>query len=107
MVPYPRLEFAPVSFMAFDVLEVGTKDLIAEPYRERRHILEELELNGSHWRTPAIRIGEGTALFEATKEMGLEGVVAKRLDSRYRPGLRSKAWTKTKRCQTRNFALLG
>jgi bifunctional non-homologous end joining protein LigD len=39
--------------------------------------------------------------------MGLEGVVAKRLDSRYRPGIRSKVWTKTKHWQQRTFALLG
>lgn len=39
--------------------------------------------------------------------MGLEGVVAKRLDSKYRPGIRSRAWTKTKHFQQRTFALLG
>ena len=95
-----------VCFMAFDVLEVGGKDLIDEPYRERRRILEQLNISGPHWCTPEIHIGEGAALFDATKEMGLEGVVAKRLDSRYRPGLRSKSWTKTKHFQTRTFALL-
>ncbi|HEX2294751.1 MAG TPA: hypothetical protein VHN37_05520 [Actinomycetota bacterium] len=96
-----------VCFMAFDVLEVGGKELIDDPYRERRRILEELNFNGSHWCTPEMHIGEGAALFAATREMGLEGVVAKRLDSRYRPGLRSKSWTKTKHFQTRTFALLG
>ena len=97
----------PVCFMAFDVLEVGGKELIDEPYRERRRMLEELGLSGPHWCIPEIHVGEGAALFAATKEMGLEGVVAKRLDSRYRPGFRSKSWTKTKHFQTRNFALLG
>ena len=47
------------------------------------------------------------ALFAATKAMGLEGVVTKRLDSRYQPGVRSRAWTKTKHFQKRTFALLG
>lgn len=96
-----------VCFMAFDALEVGGKDVIDQPYQERRRILEDLELSGPHWCTPEIHIGQGAALFDATKEMGLEGVVAKRLDSRYRPGIRSKAWTKTKHFQTRTFALLG
>lgn len=54
-----------------------------------------------------MHVGAGSALFAATKEMGLEGVVAKRLDSRYRPGIRSRSWTKTKHFQTRTFALLG
>jgi bifunctional non-homologous end joining protein LigD len=95
-----------VCFMAFDALEVGGRELI-EPYRERRRIVEELDINGHHWCTPEIHVGEGAALFAATKQMGLEGVVAKRLDSRYRPGLRTKSWIKTKHFQTRNFALLG
>lgn len=96
-----------VCFMAFDVLEIGGRSLIDEPYRQRRQVLEDLDLNGSHWCTPEIHVGDGAALFAATKEMGLEGVVAKRLDSRYRPGLRSRSWTKTKHFQTRTFALLG
>lgn len=103
-----RGSFTPaVCFMAFDVLEVGGRQVIDEPYRERRGSLEELNISGPHWCTPEIHVGEGAALFAATKEMGLEGVVAKRLDSRYRPGLRSRSWTKTKHFQTRNFALLG
>jgi bifunctional non-homologous end joining protein LigD len=94
-------------FMAFDVLEVGGQALIDRPYRERREILEDLSISGPHWCTPEIHIGDGAALFAATKRMGLEGVVAKRLDSRYQPGVRSRAWTKTKHFQVRTFALLG
>ena len=96
-----------VCFMAFDVLDVRGRPVIDEPYRERRRILEELELDGRHWCTPEIHIGDGAALFAATKVMGLEGIVAKRLDSRYYPGSRSRSWTKTKHFQTRTFALLG
>jgi bifunctional non-homologous end joining protein LigD len=97
----------PVCFMAFDILEKDGELLIEKSYRERRRLLEELELFNPHWCAPEIHVGDGQALFDATKEMGLEGVVAKRLDSKYRPGIRSKAWTKTKHFQTRNFALLG
>jgi bifunctional non-homologous end joining protein LigD len=98
---------APVCFMAFDLLEHNGSSLVDLPYRERRKILEALELNGSHWHMPESQVGEGAALFTATKEMGLEGVVAKHLDSRYRPGIRSRSWIKTKHMQTRTFALLG
>jgi bifunctional non-homologous end joining protein LigD len=99
---------ARVCFMAFDVLQLRGEDtLIDRPYRARHEVLEDLSLNGPNWCTPEIHIGEGEALFAATKRMGLEGVVAKRLDSRYQPGVRSKAWTKTKHFQRRTFALLG
>jgi bifunctional non-homologous end joining protein LigD len=94
-------------FMAFDVLQLGDEALIDRPYRDRRRILEDLSLSGRHWCTPDIHIGDGAALFAATKAMGLEGVVAKRLDSRYQPGVRSRAWTKCKHFQKRTFALLG
>ena len=97
----------PVCFMAFDVLQQDDRVLLDEPYRERRRVLEDMELFGPHWCTPESRVGEGEALFATTKEMGLEGVVAKRLDSKYRAGIRSRSWTKTKHFQTRSFALLG
>ena len=97
----------PVCFMAFDVLQLDDRLLLDEPYRERRRVLEDMELIGPQWCTPESRVADGEALFRATKEMGLEGVVAKRLDSKYRPGIRSRAWTKTKHFQTRSFALLG
>lgn len=97
----------PVCFMAFDLLRLDDGLLVDETYSTRRRLLEHLELSGSHWCTPLAHVAEGEALFAATKEMGLEGVVAKRVDSRYRPGLRSGAWTKTKHFQSRTFALLG
>jgi hypothetical protein len=98
---------ARLCFMAFDVLELDGEALIDRPYRERRGILEELSFAGPNWGTPEAHIREGAALFAATKRMGLEGVVAKRLDSLYRPGIRSRAWTKMKHWQERTFALLG
>jgi bifunctional non-homologous end joining protein LigD len=66
------------------------------PYTERRAELEALDLNGDNWRTPSHHVGDGEAMFAASKEQGLEGVVAKRLDSRYEPGGRSGAWLKIK-----------
>jgi len=97
----------PVCYMTFDILSLDGDVLVDKTYRERRQILEDLELSGPNWCTPEKHVADGQALFEATKEMGLEGVVAKRLDSRYRPGIRSRSWIKTKHFQTRTFALLG
>jgi bifunctional non-homologous end joining protein LigD len=69
--------------------------------------LEALDLNGPFWCTPPSYVGDGASLFAATRERGLEGVVAKRVDSRYRPGIRSRACTKTTHMQVLTFALLG
>jgi bifunctional non-homologous end joining protein LigD len=66
------------------------------PYEDRRAALEELGLEGPGWRVPAAHAGEGRALLEATAAQGLEGVVAKRLDSRYEAGRRGGTWVKVK-----------
>jgi bifunctional non-homologous end joining protein LigD len=96
-----------VCFMAFDVIQRGDEVLIDRPYRERRSLLEDLDFDGPYWCTPPSHVGDGDSMFSATKAMGLEGVVAKRVDSRYRPGIQSRSWIKTKHFQKRNFALLG
>jgi bifunctional non-homologous end joining protein LigD len=62
-------------------------------YRERRRILEELELDGPCCSVPEA-FEDGAALLEAVCERGLEGLVAKRLNEPYRPGERS--WPKVK-----------
>jgi hypothetical protein len=76
------------------------------PYTERRARLDDLHLNGEHWRTPAAHVGEGRTLLAATRELGLEGVIAKRLDSRYAPGRRDDGWLKIKHIH-RQEAVIG
>ncbi|MGH9002108.1 MAG: non-homologous end-joining DNA ligase, partial [Acidimicrobiia bacterium] len=66
------------------------------PYEERRRLLEDLNLNGPNWQTPPSHRGDGSTLLEATRAGGLEGVVAKRLDSTYEPGVRTRHWLKVK-----------
>ncbi|HEY4276969.1 MAG TPA: DNA ligase D [Conexibacter sp.] len=85
---------APATFIAFDLLHRDGRSLLAQPYEHRRTALAELELNGPAWRAPAFHRGHGQELLAATREQRLEGVVAKRLDSRYEPGRRSGAWVK-------------
>jgi bifunctional non-homologous end joining protein LigD len=77
------------------------------PYTERRRRLEELDLNGDNWRTPSYHVGDGAAMLKASDEQGLEGVVAKRLDSRYEPGSRSGAWLKIKNRLSQEFVIGG
>jgi bifunctional non-homologous end joining protein LigD len=86
----------PVVFQVFDVLSIGGKDVIAEPYERRRDLLAGLVEQGSNWSVPSHRVGGGRDLFEAAAERDLEGVMAKRLGTPYQPGKRTPNWRKVK-----------
>ncbi|HEX8066421.1 MAG TPA: DNA ligase D [Thermoleophilaceae bacterium] len=102
-----RAKEIPVVYAIFDLLYLDGRSLMALPYEERRARLDELGLEGPAWRTPAAHPGEGTALRAASAEQGLEGVVAKRLDSPYEPGRRTGAWVKVKNKQRRELVVGG
>ena len=85
-----------VSFVAFDVLVLEGRSVIDEPYLGRRRLLEELALGGPSWCTSSSFRGAPREAITACLEQGLEGVVLKRLDSRYTPGKRSRHWVKAK-----------
>jgi bifunctional non-homologous end joining protein LigD len=90
-------EQTPVTYLAFDVLQLDGRPLTALPYAERREILEEIMPNGGAWLSPPRFAGEDMeAVLSASVANGLEGVVIKRLDSAYDPGARSGAWRKIK-----------
>jgi len=97
----------PVVYMIFDLLYLDGRSVTSLAYRERRELLEGLELSGSLWRTPAYHSGDGRAVLTASRDQGLEGVVAKRLDSRYEPGRRSAAWVKVKNNRRQDFVVGG
>ncbi len=80
----------------FDVLSVDGTDTIELPYLDRRRLLNALVESSDNWLIPAHRVGDGAALVEATAAQQLEGVIAKRVDSVYRPGTRAKDWIKIK-----------
>ncbi|MDQ2781868.1 MAG: DNA ligase, partial [Actinomycetota bacterium] len=83
----------PVTYMAFDLLRLYGVDLTGRALTDRRATLERLELAGPHWQVPPT-FTDGEALRSATREQGLEGIVSKRLSSRYLPGVRSEEWLK-------------
>jgi bifunctional non-homologous end joining protein LigD len=89
-------------YVIFDVLSLEGEDLMRAPHSERRARLEALDLNGAYWRTPET-FDDGEALFEAVCERELEGIVAKRVDSRYRPG--ERGWIKIKNREYWRFEL--
>ncbi len=97
----------PVVYAMFDLLYLDGHSLMGLPYHERRARLEELGLGGPAWRAPANHVGQGTRLLEATRAQGLEGVVAKRLESRYEPGRRTGAWLKIKHTQRQELVIGG
>ena len=86
-------ERTPVQFLAFDLLWLeGHATVEAVRYAERRELLDGLSLAGDHWQTPPYFPGGGEFALEAAAAQGLPGVVAKRLDSPYLPGRRSRLW---------------
>jgi bifunctional non-homologous end joining protein LigD len=91
-----RMRDIPVTYVAFDLLYLDGRSTLPLPYEQRREVLDALELEGPAWRAPAYHRGEGGALLEATRKLGIEGIVAKRLDSPYEPGRRSSGWLKVK-----------
>lgn len=80
----------------FDLLYLDGEDLMPLPLSERKRRLGALALHGEAWRTVSYSVGNAAALLAASRQMGLEGLVAKRLDSRYTPGRRSPHWIKVK-----------
>jgi len=102
-----RMRDIPVTYVIFDLLYLDGHSTLALPYSERRRVLRELELEGPNWRTPAHHEGEGAALLDATKQLGVEGIVAKKLDSAYEPGRRSACWLKIKNVCTQDVVIGG
>ncbi|HEX5597502.1 MAG TPA: non-homologous end-joining DNA ligase [Micromonosporaceae bacterium] len=96
----------PVTYMIFDLLRLRGVDLTGWAYRDRRAALEELGLHGPHWAVPPM-FTDGPATWAAAGEHGLEGVLAKRLSSTYRPGVRSPDWVKVKLEVTADFVVGG
>jgi bifunctional non-homologous end joining protein LigD len=102
-----KLAEVPVAYMIFDLLWLEGHSALALPYRDRRTLLADLGLDGPGWRVPAHREGDGKLLLAAAREQGLEGVVAKRLDSAYEPGRRTRAWIKVKIVTTQDVVIGG
>jgi bifunctional non-homologous end joining protein LigD len=87
----------PVTYLVFDLLYLDGEPLLDLPYRRRRELLDQLGLHGQRWQVPPSFTGEsGAAVLAVSRQQGLEGIVAKRLASRYEPGKRSGSWRKIK-----------
>ncbi|MDX6436291.1 MAG: bifunctional non-ous end joining protein LigD [Gaiellaceae bacterium] len=97
----------PIVYYVFDVLEIEGKPVVDLPLVERRKLLEQL----LDRRNKTVRLSEtfddGEALLAAAKQQQLEGIVAKRVDSRYLPGKRTRDWLKIKTHSEQEFVVVG
>lgn len=96
----------PVSVRLFDVLQFDGRSLLEAPYDDRRALLESLDLDDPFWEIPPA-YDDGDEALDLSAAHGLEGVVAKRRQSRYLPGRRSSDWVKVKPVLTRDVILCG
>ena len=90
----------------FDCLYLDGRAIVNEPLTRRREWLEDVIKKDSAYRVSEL-VEEGMALFEAVKQMGLEGIMAKQRHSTYLPGKRSESWLKIKTRQTLECAIIG
>ncbi|MFC8923656.1 ATP-dependent DNA ligase [Cellulosimicrobium sp. NPDC057127] len=97
-----------VDLMVFDVLETGGRSLARRTYDERREVLEEI-LGGARapLHVPPAFDGDLDAAMSTSRQLGLEGVVAKRRDSTYLAGRRSQQWLKLKHAQSQEVVVVG
>jgi bifunctional non-homologous end joining protein LigD len=96
----------PVTLIVFDLLRLDGEDLTGRPLAERRKALLALGLDGPRWQVPAT-YDDGMMLMAATEQQGLEGVVSKRLDSRYHFGRRTTSWLKFPHRTTESYVVGG
>ncbi|WP_410658245.1 non-homologous end-joining DNA ligase [Amycolatopsis sp. lyj-112] len=103
------LERSPVHFFAFDVLSLDGTLLLDEPYAARRELLTSLTPSGRLVIPPGYSDDDISPdqLFDVVRQHGLEGLVAKKLDSRYYPGKRTRQWIKRALWHTQEVVIGG
>ncbi|WP_104116596.1 ATP-dependent DNA ligase [Arthrobacter sp. B1805] len=99
----------PVSLMLFDLLELDGNDLTGLEYCQRRELLEKAvdEAEDGHIQVPPALDATLEEAVEASRQLGLEGIMAKRLSSDYQPGARSSSWVKIKHVHTQEVVVVG
>lgn len=97
----------PCVFFGFDLLHFGGVDTRGAPLRNRRRWLQQCLWPDTRIQVTEAMVGEGTLMFHVAAQTGMEGIIAKRLDSRYEAGRRSRNWLKVKHVQTADFVVGG
>ncbi len=97
----------PAHLYVFDILWLDGEDLTGLPLVKRRERLKEVVTETGPVSRTYSSDGQGRAFFQAVKELGLEGMIAKKLDSTYQQAKRTKDWRKVKSLQTQDCVVLG
>ncbi len=99
----------PATFITFDLLYLGGKPVMGLSLSQRRDKLESVirELSDPHVIAADYVIEQGVRYFAGVQNAGLEGIMAKRLDSKYLPGKRTDDWLKIKVARVDVFEVLG
>ncbi|HEY5050766.1 MAG TPA: non-homologous end-joining DNA ligase [Acidothermaceae bacterium] len=97
----------PVTLLLFDIMQLDGTATTGLTYTQRRELLEGLDLTGDHVLTPPAFHDEPKTVLAASLAQGLEGVVAKAVDSTYLPGRRSPSWIKVKHEHTQEVIIGG
>ena len=98
---------AAVHFMAFDLLELGGDSVVKKHYDERRRLLAKHVRSAGEVQVPPAFDGDEDAAMRSSRELGLEGVMAKKVDSTYLPGKRSRSWIKLKHHRSQEVVVGG
>src|SRR5699024_7774079 len=91
----------------FDVLEEEEDSLLRVPYSDRRQRLRDQVSEGESIHVPDAFDGSLDDAMASSRQLGLEGVMAKRKDSVYLPGRRTRTWVKLKHAMTRDVLVVG
>jgi len=105
-IKYTASKF-PVLYVVFDILEKDGEPLLDFPLSERKKLLKEYVTEGKNVILTEHVEERGEAYFEATLKQDLEGIIAKKKNSRYAPGVRSENWLKIKKLLTCDCAIFG
>ena len=97
----------PASFVAFDCIYQGNQELVFQSLMERKHMLSTMVMEKDRIAVSRYIEKEGTALYQAAEARELEGVVAKRKESLYFMGKKTKDWIKFKRMADEEFIVAG
>jgi len=98
----------PVCYLAFDLLWLNGTSLLDLPYLRRRESLDGLGLHGAYWQVPpSFTTESGSDIQAVSLQHKLEGIMAKRIQSRYEPGRRSASWRKIKNTRRQEVVIGG